>query len=430
MIRMIERLFCWSLLALLGLLVTGNARADEVEPVSIRVQDETVWVGQRATFFVELRAPGSFVGAASFSLPAISQTVIVKTGNPVVSSKQIAGETYFVQTHRFALFTQASGTLEIPSFAVRFRHRNGFTGPAYDRQVSVPSAVVEVQRPPQSDQLGFLIATSRFEVDQSWKPEPGVADQGAIFKRVISQQAEEMTGMALFPPPIKAREGVRIYAGRPEVADNTERGNLNGRRSDTLTYVFERPGTVTIPAIEYVWWDPQQSQFFSRTLPATTFDIVPLQSSDQAESATDFLGIRFTGDRVGAIVFSAIVFGGIVWRRKRLMAWCVRRWSAWFPADARAANQLIRACRRNDAGAAERAWNVWLSNQPHEVRLLQQLQEAIGELHRLTYGKEASGRWEGESLERAFRQQLAHRTEAGGVLRQRSLPRLNPVAGE
>jgi hypothetical protein len=132
------------------LMLPAIARA-EVEPATIRVADDKVWVGQRAAFFVELRAPGSFVGAASFSLPDIPRTIIVKSGNPVVSSKEVDSESYCVQTHRFVrfvLFSQAPGTLQVPSFEVRFSHREGFTGPAVDLEATVPSVSIEVQQPP------------------------------------------------------------------------------------------------------------------------------------------------------------------------------------------------------------------------------------------------------------------------------------------
>ena len=37
-----------------------------------------VWVGQRVTLVVELRAPGTFAGAPSFDLPSIPGAVILK----------------------------------------------------------------------------------------------------------------------------------------------------------------------------------------------------------------------------------------------------------------------------------------------------------------------------------------------------------------
>ena len=83
-------------------LFSVSALAD-VAPVAVRMATPTVWVGQRATLYVELRAPGSFVGTASFELPRIPGTLLMRIGNPVVSSQDIEGASWFVQTHELSL---------------------------------------------------------------------------------------------------------------------------------------------------------------------------------------------------------------------------------------------------------------------------------------------------------------------------------------
>jgi len=108
-------------------------------------------------FYVELRAPGSFAGTAGFDLPQLPGTLLMKIGNPVVGSQEIEGESWFVQTHEFALFSQRPGTLEVPPFSVRFASREGFTGPAKEMQAKAPSWKVDIRRPPGSDKIGFLI---------------------------------------------------------------------------------------------------------------------------------------------------------------------------------------------------------------------------------------------------------------------------------
>jgi len=402
----------------LALTLSANAFGN-VAPAGIRVADETVWVGQRATFFVELRAPGSFVGAAGFTLPEIPRTVIVKVGSPVVSSEEIEGESYFVQTHRFALFSQASGKLEIPSFNVRFGHRSGFTGPARQVEATVPSASLEVKRPPGSDELGFVITTDSFQVTQSWNPEPGEAKQGAVFKRVIEQKAEGITGMALFPPPSRALDGVKVYPGKPEVTDSVDRGDFRGQRRDTLTYVFQRPGVVTIPAIRYVWWNPRSSSFDAATVPAATFEInaAPV---DAGEATTDQSANLWPWWLIAGVI-TATVIG---WRRDVIKTRGQNIWRAWQRPDRVAARQLIRACRRNNAADAERAWNRWRVTQPFTLVMEPQLRTELVELHRHKY-QTSEMTWRGENLERAFRRHLDRRDLSKRRADRDPLPPLN-----
>ena len=120
--------------------------------------------GQRMPFYVELRARGSFAGTASFAMPEILRTFILKVGNPVVSSQEIDGESWFVQTHEFALFSQQSGSVEIPEFEVRFGSRDSFTGPVKEQQAQVPAAYVEILSPPGSESVGFLVTTESLDL--------------------------------------------------------------------------------------------------------------------------------------------------------------------------------------------------------------------------------------------------------------------------
>ena len=254
------KVFCSSLMPavpilLCFLLLFSMAARAEVAPVAIRIPEAKAWIGQRLPFYVELRARGSFAGAASFSLPEIPRTVILKVGNPVVSSQEIDGDSWFVQTHEFALFSQQSGTLQIPGFEVRFASRDGFTGPVKEQQAQVPAARIEIQRPPGSESIGFLVTTESLDLTENWEPQPqpqpGPVKVGAIFKRTIIQRAAQITGMALAAAPTDAPDGVRVYPGQPEVTDKTERGDFLGERRETITYQLQKPGSFELPELSY-----------------------------------------------------------------------------------------------------------------------------------------------------------------------------------
>ena len=185
-----------------------------VSPLAVDLPETAAWIGQRVPFTIELRARGSFSGSASFDLPQVPGTLIVKIGNPVVGSKQLDGENWVVQSHEFALFSQQVGTLEIASFPVRFERREGFTGAAEAVQAETPVLKFQIERPPGSEDINFLVTTDSLELSESWEPEPGPARVGTVFKRSIVQRAREIPGMALAPVPDAAPDGIRVYSGR------------------------------------------------------------------------------------------------------------------------------------------------------------------------------------------------------------------------
>ena len=406
------------ILFVLSIIVQGVTAAD-FKPAEVRVNDQTYWIGQRVPLFVELRAAGSFSGAASFSVPEIPRVVIIKVGNPVVSSEEVDGESVFVQTHEFALFSQQSGTVEIPAFKVRFSHKYGFTGPVKDQSADVPATTVTIKRPPGSDENQFLITSASFSLTESWDPKPGSTQPGSVFQRTITQQADQVSGMALAPPSETVPDGIRIYLDPPEVTDNTERGSFSGNRVDKITYVMQKPGTWTLPATTYMWWDPDKQQFGSKTLPSVTFDVaappaskIDGQTSEQSSRREIWLAL--------GLVLMALV----VWGRHRIIHCGQQVWRSWNPPKRVASRNLLHACRRNDPKAAEAAWLQWQNWQPADFQPTPSLQAAAIDLQSCLYGRQSPSAWRGRMLAKAFREQRA-KNSLSDPSRTARLPQLN-----
>jgi len=388
----------------------------EQAPATISAPNTKAWVGQRLPFFIELHTNGSFDGSPTFSIPQIPGTVILKVGNPVVSSRQIDGKDRFTQRHEFALFSQRDGTLEIPAIPIRFSSRDGFTGPVTETDVKSEALTLNIQRPPGSEDIGFLITTDSLEITETWEPEPGSAEVGAVFKRTITQRAAEMTGMALAPAPTQAPEGTRLYPGRPEVTDKTERGDFLGERRETITYLIEKPGTITLPEITFNWWNPATEKLESKTLPAVSFEVpAPPAAAGSSSSTSTRLWPWLL-----AIAFIAIA----VWQRKNLAALALQAWKALNPPHRIAARKLLRACHANDAAQVSAAWSAWLVTKPATFQSTPELQLAVLDMQSQLFGPAPSSDWQGKDLARAFsRQTLAFPLNKREVS---PLPPLNP----
>ncbi|HUU36514.1 MAG TPA: hypothetical protein VMW48_20755 [Vicinamibacterales bacterium] len=392
-----------------------------VAPVAVSAPETQAWIGQRVPFFVELRAPGSFAGTASFDLPQLPGTTLMKIGSPVVSSQLFDGESWFVQTQEFALFSQRPGRLDVPSFAVHFARRDGFTGPATDVEAQAPGWTVEIRRPPGSDAIGFLITTESLDVDQTWDPQPGPAQVGEVFERNIVQRALQVSGMALAPVPTAAPDGVRIYPGVAATSDQLQRGDFVGERRDTVTYLLTKPGTITLPALAYVSWNPKTEQLQSRTLASVTFDVAPAAAlRTPAGSASASAAWRWL------IVFVSFV-GLAAWQGRRVVARARRFWKTVHPPARVAARKLLRACRANDHAAAGSAWLAWRSarcgdaSEPGPA-----LRSAVIEMQRHRFGRSPAGAWRGDALARAFRDHRSAVSADPSGKRSSALPALNP----
>jgi hypothetical protein len=412
------------IMLLFGFVTLGVAAHAEVAPITVRAPEAKAWIGQRAPFFVELRASGPFAGTASFDLPQLPGTVVMKIGNPVVSSQELEGQSWFVQTHEFALFSQRPGPLEVPAFAVRFSSRDGFTGPVKEVQAQTSAWTIAIERPPGSDRIGFLITTDAFTVTETWDPQPGPAQVGAVFKRTIVQRAAQLSGMALAPAPAPAPapEGIRLYRGDAEIKDRLERGDFLGERRETITYLLAKPGAFVLPASAYPWWNPKSRQLQSKTSPAVTFEVAPASAARRPEGAV-------AGYRIWLWLPGVVLAAGLgAWQRRRLAGWARQIRTALNPPDRVAARRLMDACRRDDAAAAVAAWSDWREARGAAVELSSELQLAVLGLQRHLFGPAPSVAWRGDELGHAFGSRTASRTYSPRASTS-ALPMLNPQGG-
>ncbi len=406
---------------LLALFLLSSVLAD-VPPAEIRIPKPEAWTGQRLPIYLDIYAKGSFSGAAGISIPEVSQSFIVQIGRAVVSSKQIDGETWAVRTYEFALFSQKTGTLEIPGFKVRFDARDSFTGPAKEVQATLPSARVKINRPPGTEDLGFLITTESLDLTETWDPQPSSsAKVGDVFKRTIVQRADQMTGMAFIPVPSSAPDGFRIYPPKVATNDKTDRGQFLGERRETITYQVADSGTLTIPELTYSWWNPKTEKLLSQTLPAVTFQVPVPPTAALTEEKGSSLPV-WTWLAIGGAII-----GAAIWKGKCLSAQCQKLLTKLNPPQRIAARALLRACRRNDARATISAWNHWLSLQKPEFQTPEALRKQVLALQRQLFGLSPADNWDGSELTQAFRSAIATQHQKTGQYHHSALPPLNQL---
>lgn len=397
----------------LGSLVPLLVTATLAEPsVRLELGKPEAWTGERLNFSIELRADGTFDGAPSFDLPEVPGTVIFKLGNPVLGSLNEDGTEYFTQRHHFALFSQADGTVELPPVTVRFAHKKGYTGPSFDESLETRPARLTIRRPPGSAGLGFLVTTDSLDIEESWDPQPGPVEVGAVFKRRIVQRADNLSGIALAPAPAEAPEGVRFYPGDPTVKDTGDRGSLSGERSETLTYLVQQAGLHTLPAIRYDWWNPATRKLESKTLPEVSFTATAPPPPPATPSPMRFLWL------LPAAV--AAVLAGLF--RHRLAAAARQLRDRFDPPPRRAARSFLRACHHDDPAAASREWSRLRALRP-DLTTSAELEARLLELQRCRFGPAAGAKWSGRPLAAAYRGLPVARASATPA---HGLPPLNP----
>lgn len=352
--------------AALALLLTSSAwPADKVDLVRGRVETKgDVWVGQRVTVVIELLSPTFFASAPAFDLPQVPGLVILPPeGRPVVGSEQVRDDTYSVQRHELAVYAERPGTIRLPPIRVRFATAGVGGKLPVPHQGQTREMTFTAKLPPGAEGLSTVITTHELTVKESWKPDPGKASVGDAFTRSVTIRAKDVPGMVLPPMRWDAPEGLAVYPATPAVSDAADRGEVTGRRVESVTYVCERAGTFTVPALSLTWWDLGEKKLKRVRLPARTFEVAPvvLLPENESEHVASERG-RSHSWRFVAVGLAVGCLALLWFARARLEEWWQRCRLAFVTSERAAFARFRKACRSGDPRAIYRTLISWLGH--------------------------------------------------------------------
>jgi hypothetical protein len=202
--------------------------------------------------------------------------------------------------------------------------------------------------PPGAEHLPSIISSRELHVTQTWQPQPRQAHRGDAFTRTITLTAPDVPGMVFPPLPLdRPVDALAVYPKPPVVQDQVERGAFIGQRTQTVTYVCERPGPVTLPALTVPWWDVEKQQLRQATLPALTLQV-----------GAPSRGWPWWTMGTGLVL---ALGAGLCWRQRHTVLELWRRWQTRRQtSEAGYLAQIHKACRTGDAVAAYNALLHWL----------------------------------------------------------------------
>jgi hypothetical protein len=288
-----------------------------------------------------------------------------------------------------------------------------------------------------AEDLPGVIVTRTLHVEQSWHPQPQKARVGDAFTRTVTVMAPDVPGM-LFPPlPFAEVEGLAVYAKPPVVEDRVERGELTGKRTQAVTYLCERPGQFTLPALVIPWWDLENQQLGRTRLPAVTLEVgpAPVQDTDTTSPPVGRSWRQRLWWVFGAAALLVAAMTTLRYTRRARRAVWQRQHTQGQASEPRLFGQLLDACRARDTRTTYNALLRWLdvrqcgpdaatieaflASHPDASlrRQVEMLQDAV-------LGQQTA--WDGAALADGLRQARRHDRQRGRRAAQPRLPDLNP----
>ena len=398
------------LLALFALLLGAVPAAAQIVRTTVKPEAGVV-LGQHVRVLVDVMFPGDMPRPPRVSLAEMPGAQILRYETQATTmNDRIDGKEHVGQRFEFALYPRRGGALEIPAPRVTLLDR---TGVEIGHIAGTPTRI-EVTVPTGVDPSKPAIATTELKLDQRWQPEPtGAFKAGDALVRTITRQAADIPGMAMLDLVFAAPPGVRVYVDPPQTDDRVERGDLAGRRTDRVTYVFERGGSFPIEAVVQPWWDLEAGRLRQAQGPGATVAV--------AAAATP----PATGDRLELWLYAVTTVAGLLallwWAWPRLMAGHAERRARWEGSEPKAFRDLQEACRHGDARDVYRAFSVWRRRTDRATAVGPFAEEIESVVFASAAWSLARSRAFGQGIEAVRRAE--HRAPAAAVL-----PPLNPAA--
>ncbi|UDM49026.1 BatD family protein [Cupriavidus sp. MP-37] len=431
------------------------ARAAAAPTVRVEVgARQPLLVGQQVSIDVTILAPNYFLSAPAFpALEVPGAMVTLPDARAVNSTETIDGVTYAGIRKSYAFTAEQDGEFRLPAATIRFTYA-GDDGAPREGSVTLPVTTIRAGTggagapAARGSAAGPLLPVARLTVTQTLDRDP---DHGAVrlhagdaLVRTVTTFAPQTQAMRIVPPHAAAPRGVRLFRADARLSDQArDAPGPGGTRVDALTYVFERPGTYTLPAVTADWVDPATRQPARSEAPAVRVVVAAARNAGALAPGGPPAGAvpgeggwpwRTLLWGAGALLGAAVL--AVLWRRLRprlarlRQRQAERRRARAGRADARLAATL-QACRAGDAAAASQALDGW-TRAAHgttpaawaEAVGDAALADAVTGLQRHLYGAApARSAWDGNPLAQA----LGRHARPTPPRRRRARPALPPL---
>jgi hypothetical protein len=124
------------------------------------------------------------------------------------------------------------------------------------------------------DRDKWLVTTS-LNVTDNWQGDLKNVKVGDVLIRRITRTVQG-TVSELIPPILWSDiPGVSQYPARSNVENKKGTSDISASRTETMRFLFEKEGEVTIPEMVFTWYDPIRKQLYKRTLKEIETQVKP-----------------------------------------------------------------------------------------------------------------------------------------------------------
>jgi len=248
------------------------------------LSSEKPWVQQELVYTTRIYYyPGLNRGAelSPLDIPNAIVTQISETNY----EKKIGNKSYIVYEVKYAVFPQSSGVLKIPgqlfqgSLADPSRPRSffGFGRDSGSQSVRLRNDSKEIIIQPRPDSFTgkHWLPARNITLREEWSENPNGIAVGQPVTRSIIIEADGLQASQLPPLVVPSLIGAQTYPDDPETSETSSVKGVRSVRTEKMAIIPSSAGNLTLPAIEFNWWNTNTQSMETAILPERTLAILP-----------------------------------------------------------------------------------------------------------------------------------------------------------
>ncbi|OUS35664.1 hypothetical protein A9Q94_12275 [Rhodobacterales bacterium 56_14_T64] len=355
-------IFCAVLLMTIAT-IAPVAHAQMAPLVTATLTSPDTPVGQPVTLTIEVLVPTWMPSPPV--LPDLEQPDLLvrqppRAGSPI--SRKIDDETWSGISRRYLLIPLKSGRFDLPAAELELTWADPETRAPITQKLSVSSLSLTATVPTDAQDLNPPLLAQDIQLDQVIEGGPELQVGDPITRTVTAQ----ITGTTPILMPLLLRDledqsTLRTYPGEPKTSEDLQRGTLSGSRIETVTYLAQNGGKITLPDIELHWFDLDDGIVKTIRLQGATFDI-----AEPPPPPLDAAAIAFRA------IVALVVLLLTLWSVRRLTPWISYQYQIlkerWLFSPHYARRQVISALKTRDLSACYLALDLWQRAVPSQTR--------------------------------------------------------------
>jgi hypothetical protein len=228
----------------------------------------TVVKTQQVRLVIEISTPTWFAEGTRITPFDLSDALVLEAGQLATNFTRNEKEgPWSVQQWTFFIYPLKEKTYSIPEIHVATAVADAKGGPSRPVEAWTRPVRFSAFIPADLQTIENWVAAERMSVHEQYSAISEVYKVGDALERRIDIEAEGLPAMMISALTENSIPGLAIYPDPPTIADNANRGLINGKRTERIAYVVEKPGTYRIPERIYAWYNIQTGQLETASLP-------------------------------------------------------------------------------------------------------------------------------------------------------------------